>query len=39
MDVTQHADITRSLDKIRNIIRSILIALWAVFGLLLFREL
>jgi hypothetical protein len=37
MDEKQHADLTKSLDRIVNILRSILIALWAIFGLLLFH--
>jgi hypothetical protein len=37
MDEKQHADITKSLDKIVNVLRSILIALCAIFGLLLFH--
>jgi hypothetical protein len=37
MDEKQHADIAESLDKIINVLRSILIALWAIFGLLLFH--
>jgi hypothetical protein len=39
MDVKQHADISQSLEKIVNLLKSILVALWAIFGLLLFRRL
>jgi hypothetical protein len=39
MDAKQHAGISQSLDKIVNLLRSILVALWAIFGLLLFRRL
>jgi hypothetical protein len=38
MDEKQNADLTRSLDQIINILRAILIALWAIFGLLWFRH-
>jgi hypothetical protein len=37
MDEEQHADLTKSLDRIVNVLRSILVALWAIFGLLLFH--
>ena len=38
MDEKQNADLTKSLDQTINLLRSILIALWAIFGLLLFRK-
>jgi len=37
MDEKQHADLTKYLNNIVNVLRSILIALWAIFGLLLFH--
>jgi hypothetical protein len=37
MDEKQNADLTKSLDRIVNVLRNILIALWAIFGLLLFH--
>jgi hypothetical protein len=38
MDEKQHADLAKSMDRITNLLRSILIALWAIFGALLFRK-
>jgi len=38
MDAQQHADITKLLDGMVNLLRSILIALCAIYGLLLFSK-
>jgi hypothetical protein len=35
MDEKQQADLTTSLENVVNVLRSILTALWAIFGLLL----
>jgi hypothetical protein len=37
MDERQHAELTKYLDGTINVLRSTLIALWAIFGLLLFH--
>jgi hypothetical protein len=37
MDEKQHTDLTKYLNNIVNVLRSIHIALWAIFGLLLFH--
>ncbi len=38
MDEKQSADLARSLDQIISLMRGILIALWAIFGLLCFTH-
>ena len=38
MDEKQNANLARSLDQIINILRGILVALWAIFGLLWLRH-
>jgi hypothetical protein len=38
MDEKQNADLARSFDRAINLLRTILIALWAIFGLLYFRS-
>jgi hypothetical protein len=38
MDEKQNTDLAGSLDQIINLLRGILIALWAIFGLLWFRH-
>jgi hypothetical protein len=38
MDEKQNADLARSLDQIISILRGILIALWAIFGLVCRRS-
>ncbi len=38
MDEKQNTDLARSLDQIINLLRGILIALWAIVGLLWFTH-